>query len=168
MDLDIDKLGRKLRFRVAYEVGFACPDVEDLVQETLRRFLDASQGDKLHTPEAAGSFLNGICRNVISEYRRRLYRDAPLPDVAPEPPASGLADSERFELRQALDEAMRQLPARDRLVLQAFYLEEKTTAEVLELTGLTLENFRVVLCRAKERFRQIYLQSLQYRAVSRH
>ena len=45
--LEIEKLESKLRYRVAYEVGFACPDIDDLVQESLTRFLAAAQGDKL-------------------------------------------------------------------------------------------------------------------------
>jgi RNA polymerase sigma factor (sigma-70 family) len=167
-DLQIEKFGQKLRFRVCYEVGFACPDIDDLVQETLRRFLEATRADKLRSEEAAAAFANGICRNVISEYRRRLYRDAPMPEVIPEPSARSLPETEQFELRQALDEAMKQLSPRDRLVLRAFYLEEQSTEEILERTGLTLENLRVVLCRAKERFRQIYSRSVQYRAASNH
>lgn len=167
-DLDLGKLGRKLRFRVSQEVGFTCPDVDDLVQETLRRYLIASQEDKLRTPEAAAAFVNGICRNVISEYRRRLYRDGPLPEIVPEPPARGIPDGERFELRQAIDQAIQQLAPRDRLVLTAFYLEERSTDEILQLTGLTVENFRVVLCRAKERFGEIYRRSVQYRSASSH
>jgi RNA polymerase sigma-70 factor (ECF subfamily) len=168
VDLDIEKLSQKLRFRIAYEVGFACPDVSDLVQETLRRFLEASRSDRLRSPDAAAAFVNGICRNVISEYRRRLYRDEPMPEIMPEPVAKGLPESERFELRQAVEEAMKQLSQRDRDVLRAFYLEERTPEEILQVTGLTLENFRVVLCRAKERFRQIYLRRLQYPTASSH
>jgi len=167
-DLDLSKLRQKLRFRVGHEVGFACPDVEDLVQETLHRYLVASKDDKLRSPEATAPFVNGICRNVIFEYRRRLYRDGPVPEIMPEPPARGLPEGERFELRQAIEQAIQQLSPRDRLVLTAFYLEERSTEEILQLTGLTLENFRVVLCRAKERFCQIYRRSVQYRAASSH
>ena len=162
------KLRQKLRYRAAHEVGFACPDLDDIVQETLRRFLEASQSDKVRTPEVVGAFVNGVCRNVISEYRRRLLRDGPMPECMPEPPDRALPGSERFELRQAIDEAMQHLSERDRTILRYFYLEERTTEEILELTGLTIENFRVVLCRAKERFRQIYCRNVQYRAGSAH
>jgi RNA polymerase sigma-70 factor (ECF subfamily) len=165
---DLEKLTQKLYFRVGYEVGYACPDIQDLVQETIRRYLDAAQADRLRTPGAVFAFINGICRNVISEYRRRLHRDAPMPEVIPEPKARGLTAAEQFDLRQAVEEAMAQLSPRDRLVLRAFYIEEQPVEEILLRSGLTLENFRVVLCRAKERFRQIYRQSLQYRAASGH
>jgi RNA polymerase sigma-70 factor (ECF subfamily) len=167
-DLDLAKLRQKLRYRAAHEVSFACPDLDDIVQESLRRFLEASLSDKVRSLEVAGAFLNGICRNVISEYRRRLLRDGPMPECIAEPPDRALPGPERFELRQAIEEAMQHLSERDRTVLKYFYLEECATEEILERTGLTLENFRVVLCRAKERFREIYSRRLQYHAGSSH
>ena len=164
--LEIEKLGVRLRYKVRYQLGFACPDIDDVVQETLRRFLDASQADRMRTPGAAGAFLNGICRNVILEYRRRLFRDAPMPEVPPEPPPNRLPPTELFELRDAIAEGMKQLSARDQQVLRAFYLEERPVEEILELTGLSPANFRVVLCRAKEKFRQIYSGSMKSQAAS--
>ena len=156
---DLEKLRVRLRYRVARAVGFACPDVDDIVQETLKRLLESLEADRLHSPNALGAFLNGICKNVISEYRRRVFRDLPMPDVVPEPPPKSLPEPELFELRQAIAEGMRQLSARDRQVLQMFYLEEQPVERILALTGLTEPNLRVVLCRAKERFRRIYRDS---------
>src|SRR6202158_623317 len=98
---DLEALRPKLRFKVCYEVGFLCPDVDDIVQETLARFLVASQKEQVRNPEAAGAFLNGICRNVILEYRRRAYRDEPMPEVVPEPPGKALPKTELFELQEA-------------------------------------------------------------------
>jgi RNA polymerase sigma factor (sigma-70 family) len=166
--IDIGKLGLRLRYRVCREVGFACPDVDDLVQETLKRYLDAQRDHKMRTPEAVGAFINGICRNVINEYRRRLFRSSPLPDDPPEPPSRGIPPSDLLELRDALSDALNQLSERDRQVLRAFYLEERPVEEILRVTGLAAGNFRVVLCRAKERFRQIYLGSVKSRHASGH
>ena len=165
---EIEKLRPKLRFKVCYEVGFLCPDVDDIVQESIARFLVATQEEKVRNPEAAAAFLHGICRNVISEYRRRSQRDEPMPDVIPEPPGKALPESDLFEIRQAIARGMEQLPDRDRRILRAFYLEEKTKEEILKLMGLTDQNFRVVLCRAKERFRSIYIELTKHRAVLRH
>ena len=167
-DFGIEQLEPRLRYKVVYELGFACPDIDDIVQETLRRFFDAVQLGKVRTPQFAGAFLNGICRNVICEYRRRLFRDAPMPEIAPEPPPKGIAPADLFELRDAIAGAMRQLPQRDQQVLRAFYLEERAVEEILELTGLTLDNFRVVLCRAKEKFRRIYRGSVKFDGSSGH
>jgi RNA polymerase sigma factor (sigma-70 family) len=165
-DVDFQKLGLKLRYKVRYEAGFACPDIDDLVQESLKRYLEALQAGRVHTPEAAGAFLNGICRNVIAEYRRRLFRDAPMPETPPEPPPNRLPPSDVFELREAIADGLQQLSDRDRQVLRAFYLEERPVEEILESTGLTLANFRVVLCRAKEKFRQIYCGRVKSRSAS--
>jgi RNA polymerase sigma factor (sigma-70 family) len=165
---DIEKLRPKLRFKVCYEVGFLCPDVDDIVQESIARFLFASQEEKVRNPEAAGAFLHGICRNVISEYRRRSQRDEPMPEVVHEPPGKALPEADLFEIRQAIARGMEQLPDRDRRILRSFYLEEKTKEEILKQTGLTDQNFRVVLCRAKERFRSIYVELTKHRAALRH
>jgi RNA polymerase sigma-70 factor (ECF subfamily) len=165
---DLEKLRPRLRFKVSYDVGFACPDVEDIVQEALMRFMVAAQEDKIRDQAALGAFLNGICRNVVSEYRRRSLRDEPMPEVVPEPPGKSIPEAELFELRQAIATGLEQLSERDRRVLRAFYLEEKSKDEILEQTGMTDENFRVVLCRAKERFRAIYLEQTKHRGNSRH
>jgi RNA polymerase sigma-70 factor (ECF subfamily) len=167
-DEDIEKLRPKIRFKVGYEVGFYCADIDDIVQESLARFLVATRDEKIHNPEAAGAFLNGICRNVISEYRRRNMRDEPMPEVIPEPPGKRIAESDLFELREAISHGLEQLSERDRRVLRSFYLEEKPKEEILKQTGMSDENFRVVLCRAKERFRAIYVEQTKHRGASRH
>ncbi len=165
---DLEQLRARLRYKVRHEVGFYCPDVDDIVQETLARVLVATREEKINNPAAVGAFLNGVCRNVILEYRRRNMRDEPMPEVVPEPPSKGIAESELFELRQAIAQGLDQLSDRDRRVLRAFYLEEKPRGEILKETGLTEENFRVVLCRAKERFRAIYVEQTKHRTASRH
>jgi RNA polymerase sigma factor (sigma-70 family) len=167
-DEDLEKLRSRLRYKVRYEVGFYCPDVDDIVQETIARVLIATRDEKIQNPEAVGAFLNGVCRNVISEYRRRNMRDEPMPEVIPEPPAKGIGETDLFDLRQAIAQGLDQLSERDRRVLRAFYLEEKSRFEILKETGLTEENFRVVICRAKERFRAIYVEQMKHRRHSRH
>jgi RNA polymerase sigma-70 factor, ECF subfamily len=165
---ELEKLRARLRYKVSYDLGFACPDIDDVVQESLMRYLSATREEKVQNPAAAGAFLNGICRNVISEYRRRNLRDDPMPDVIPEPRDGQIPDSDLFELRQAIAHGLDQLSERDRTVLRAFYLEEKSKEEILKSTGMTDENFRVVLCRAKERFRAIYVERTKHRPPSRH
>ncbi len=78
MDLNeaaIDRLRLKLRYKVLYHVGHNCADVDDLVQETLVRFFRAEQRKIIRNTDELGAFLNGVCRNVILEYRRRIRRE---------------------------------------------------------------------------------------------
>ncbi len=70
-DSSIERLRLKLRYKVLYHVGHSCADVDDLVQETLVRFFRAEQRQTIRNTEELGAFLNGVCRNVILEYRRR-------------------------------------------------------------------------------------------------
>ena len=70
-DASLERLRLKLRYKVLYHVGHGCADVDDLVQESLARFIRAEQSQKIRNTEEFGAFLNGVCRNVILEYRRR-------------------------------------------------------------------------------------------------
>lgn len=65
-----ENLRRRLISKVRFHLGDFCSYVEDLVQETLTRFHRALQDNSLRRPESIGAFLNGICNNVILEYRR--------------------------------------------------------------------------------------------------
>jgi RNA polymerase sigma-70 factor, ECF subfamily len=165
---EYENLRARLRFKVGYEVGFACPDVEDIVQESLTRFMLSARNEKILNPAAAGAFINGICRNVILEYRRRTMREDPMPEVVREPESESIRDADHFELREAIALGLGQLSGRDAQVLRSFYLEEKSKEEILNESGMTDQNFRVVLCRAKERFRAIYLEHTKHRRVLRH
>lgn len=167
-DRELGELRSRIRFKVGYDVGFYCADIDDIVQETLMRFLAAARDGKIQNQDAVGAFVSGVCRNVISEYRRKSLRNEPMPEVMPEPPAPGLPDWEAFELREAIANGLGQLSERDRKVLRAFYLEDKSRADIMRQMGLTDENFRVVLFRAKERFRAIYSQRAKHRAASGH
>jgi DNA-directed RNA polymerase specialized sigma24 family protein len=79
-----------------------------------------------------------------------------------------LLEADALELRQAVAHGLDQLTDRDRKVLRAFYLEEKSRAEILKNMALTDENFRVILFRAKERFRAIYSEQAKHPAGSGH
>jgi RNA polymerase sigma-70 factor, ECF subfamily len=165
---EYESLRTRLRFKVCYDLGFACPDVDDVVQETLARFMAAAREGKILNPAAMGAFLNGICRNVISEYRRRTMREDPMPENLREPESAGIHEADRLELRQAIAHGLAQLSERDRRVLRGFYLEEKSKEAILSELGMSDENFRVVLCRAKERFRAIYLEQTKHPRALRH
>jgi RNA polymerase sigma-70 factor (ECF subfamily) len=163
---DLEALRPKLRFKVCYRVGFACPDIDDIVQETLTRFLASVHQGKLDSVESLGAYLNGICQNVILEYRRRWARDGSNGTEAREGADTATPATELFEMREAIALGMRELSDRDREILRAFYLEDRPKSEILASTGLTDENFRVVLCRAKERFRRIYTSAVKHKAAS--
>jgi RNA polymerase sigma-70 factor (ECF subfamily) len=155
------RLRLKLRYKVLYHVGHHCADVEDIVQESLARFLRASQRQAIRNTEEFGAFLNGVCRNVILEYRRKMRRepmldpDMPLPDPGVRPEADVL------EMRQAIDIGLAELADRDRAILRCLYLEGRDKEDICKDWGMSDAQFRVVLFRAKERFRRVYATELK-------
>jgi RNA polymerase sigma-70 factor (ECF subfamily) len=163
----LERLRLKLRYKVLYHVGHNCPDVDDIVQETLTRFLRAGQTQQIrNNSEEFGAFVNGVCRNVILEYRRRVRRE-PLAD--PEMPIRDTAvrpDADVFEMREAIDHGLAELAERDRMILRSLYLEGKEKEDICREWGMTDAQFRVVLFRAKERFRRAYPQDSAAKAAN--
>ncbi len=171
MDLNesaIERLRLKLRYKVLYHVGHNCADVDDLVQESLVRFLRAEQRQMIRNTEELGAFLNGVCRNVILEYRRRIKRepamdpDTPIPDLGVRP------DAEVLEMRDAIDSGLAELAERDRMILRCLYLEGRDKEDICKEWGMTDAQFRVVLFRAKERFRRVYGMEMKRSTAAEH
>jgi RNA polymerase sigma-70 factor (ECF subfamily) len=158
----------KLRYKVYYHLGSSCPDAEDVVQETMIRFLRALRDEKIQNPESTAAFLSGICNNVIQEYRRRQWKE-PLRDFDSSPPGCAKdRELETLELRQVIALIMSQLSQRDRGILCAFYLEEKCREEICRMMGLSDVQFRVALFRAKGRFRKSYHETMKQKAPREH
>lgn len=151
----------RLRYKVCYHLGSFCPDVDDVVQETLTRVVTALRDRKIHNPASIGAFLSGVCNNVILEYRRRLWRDGlPEPDP-PEHVAQAQPEAEALELRDLVASTLAGLSDRDAGILRAFYLEERDKDDICRSMDISDAQFRVALFRAKERFRKIYQQRLK-------
>jgi RNA polymerase sigma-70 factor (ECF subfamily) len=171
MDLtepSIDRLRLKLRYKVLYHVGHNCADVDDLVQESLARFFRAEQRNQIRNTEEFGAFLNGVCRNVILEYRRRIRREPTIDPDMPLPDAGVRPDAEILEMRDAIDHGLNELAERDRMILRALYLEGKEKEDICKEWGMSDAQFRVVLFRAKERFRRVYNTEMKRSTAGEH
>jgi RNA polymerase sigma-70 factor (ECF subfamily) len=165
----LERFRLKLRYKVSYHLGSSCPDVEDVVQETMVRFVQALRTDKMRSPESTAAFLSGICNNVIHEYKRRVRKDPVQDAVSPavlNRPSEPGADT--VELRQVIGLVMVQLAPKEREILRGFFLEGRERSEICRALGLTEVQFRVALFRAKEKFREIYRQSLKRNAANQH
>lgn len=171
MDIDevsLERLRLKLRYKVLYHMGHNCADVDDLVQETLARFIRAAQRKQIRNTEEFGAFLNGVCRNVILEYRRRVRRE-PTSDTDGVLPEKGVRpDAEILELRDAIDSGLAELSDRDRAILRALYLDGKEKEDICQEWNMTDAQFRVVLFRAKERFRRAWSGEMKQSESPQH
>jgi RNA polymerase sigma factor (sigma-70 family) len=165
----LERFRLKLRYKVLYHVGHNCADVDDLVQETLARFIRAGQRQQIRNTDESGAFLNGVCRNVILEYRRRVRRDPASDQNDGTIPEKGVRpDADTFELRDAIDNGLAELSDRDRAILRSLYLEGKEKDDICLDWNMTDAQFRVVLFRAKERFRRAWNGEVKQNAGSKH
>jgi RNA polymerase sigma factor (sigma-70 family) len=152
-DEALRSLRERLLFKVRYNLGFWSPDAEDIVQETITRLLHAANEGGIRNPQSWSAFAGATCNNVIHEHRRKFWRESGneelMSQATSEPAAAAI------EAKEAVARALPQLCLRDRDLLHAFYLEEKTPEQICAEMNLTPGNFRVALFRAKERFRRI-------------
>lgn len=138
--------------------------IEDVRQETFARFYVALREGKIVHPERLGSFVNSICNNVLLEHYRTAARHDSLDDddgqkEFPSPVLDPLAMFTAQETQQKVREVLDQLPERDRRLLREILLEERDKDEVCRDFGVDREYLRVLLYRAKQLFKSLYLKN---------
>ncbi len=138
--------------------------VEDVRQETFTRVIAILRRDGgVRQPERFGAFVNSICKNVLRENTRDVYRTQPLAaDHLETPDPAKVLDLERAliskETKEKVREILGEMKQRDRDLLRAIFLEEKDKNEVCQEFGVDREYLRVLLHRAKGRFRATFDQ----------
>lgn len=137
------------------------PDtVGELRQETFSRILVALRKEGgIREPSRLGAFVNSICTNVLYEYFRASKRSQPLEESHLESPDQ-VVDLEGMlvtkESIHSVREVLAALPDRDQQVLRAVFLEERDKDEVCRDFKIDREYLRVLVHRAKDRFRALY------------
>jgi RNA polymerase sigma-70 factor, ECF subfamily len=138
--------------------------VEDAIQETFLRVLRAvRQPGGIQSPGGFGSFVNSVCNNVLFELYRSHSRVAPLGDdtgaqiVDPRVGSeeSVVLDEERALVRKVLET----LPPKERQLLDWLFFEERDKDEICRTLGIDRNYLRVLLHRAKQRFKAEYARS---------
>ncbi|MGE5647626.1 MAG: RNA polymerase sigma factor [Acidobacteriota bacterium] len=136
------------------------PDlIFDVRQETLLRVLQTIRENGIQNPERLGAFVWAVSNNVLLEHFRaegRYRQNAPYDEPADDRVTldRDLVDSER---KRQVEEVLSGLPKKDRALLRMVFLEERDRNEICREMGVTAEYLRVVLHRAKARFREKYL-----------
>ncbi|HEY6769311.1 MAG TPA: sigma-70 family RNA polymerase sigma factor [Candidatus Sulfotelmatobacter sp.] len=146
----------KLRSRLR-----SAAEIEDVRQETFARVLLALRDNKLRQPERLGPYVNSMCNHVLSEGYRAAQRDGRVEEGDdrdfPDPRVDIFSDLSAKETKKKVRETLDELPERDRRLLRDVFLEEKDKDEVCREWDITRDNLRVLIFRAKERFKVKYL-----------
>jgi RNA polymerase sigma-70 factor (ECF subfamily) len=132
--------------------------IEDIRQETLFRVLKIVRNQGVAYPERFGGFVSAVCNNVLMEMVRADGRQDQLePDVEPPDEKIDLdAPLVNEQHRRKVEKVLNQLPEKDRQLLRMVFLEERDKREICRHFGVTEDYLRVLLHRAKGRFRALY------------
>ena len=131
--------------------------VDDLRQETFARVMRSLRSEGgIRQADRLGPFVNSVCNHVLLEYYRSGLKNVPLDANHLELPDKVL-NLESLAILQETQQAVRnlllQLPDRDQAILRAIFLDELSKDEVCKRFGVGRDYLRVLLHRAKEKFR---------------
>jgi len=141
--------------------------IEDVRQETFSRVFAALRGGKIRQPDRLGAFVNSMCNNVLLEQYRASSRDSSLEDEEqadlPALTVDVLGAIAAKQMAEKIREILEEMPERDRRLLQEVFLEERDKDEVCRDLGVDRDYLRVLLHRAKQSFKSLYLKNMAAR-----
>jgi RNA polymerase sigma-70 factor, ECF subfamily len=159
--LDVTRLVRDHHaalYRYAYRLTGKVQDAEDLVQQT---FLVAQQKlDQVRSPETVRAWLFTVLRNV---YLKACSKTNSAPLVGLEIDLSVLVQETRTEEidREALQQALGELPDEFRVVVLMFYFEEQSYKQIAEALDAPIGTVMSRLSRAKAHLRRRLTRSTE-------
>ncbi|HUP62828.1 MAG TPA: sigma-70 family RNA polymerase sigma factor [Thermoanaerobaculia bacterium] len=126
--------------------------IDDVRQEVFARVL--SKLHELEDGRKLGAYVSSVCNLVLMEwYRKNSRSSAELPAVTADP----AKDAETVLVSEEQDARVRRvlgrIPGRDAELLRAVFFDESAKEEVCRRFGVRRSYLRVLLHRAKERFR---------------
>ncbi len=141
--------------------------IEDIRQETFTRVFVALRSGKLRQPDRLGAFVNSMCNNVLLEHYRSSSRDSSLEDEEqkdfPAVTVDVLGAIAAKQMGEKIREILEEMSEKDRRLLREVFLEEKDKDEVCRDFGVDRDYLRVLLHRAKQSFKSLYLKNMEAR-----
>lgn len=162
---DILPLKNKL-YRLALRITLNPADAEDAVQETMMKVWNRrSQWEQIESIEA---FCLTVCRNLSLDKTRRMAADEQSLDTATHdtPDHSHHANPEQQAIEQDRLQLVRRiidsLPEKQRSVMQLRDFEGKSYKEIAAIMGISEEQVKINIFRARQAVKQQFLKSEDY------
>lgn len=140
--------------------------IEDVRQETFARVFSALRSGHMRQPDRLGAFVNSICNNVLLEHYRASSRDYSLDEGQQGFPTTDLDAIETIakkQIAEKVQEILKTMPERDRRLLREVFLAEREKDEVCSEFGVDRDYLRVLLNRARQLFKGLYLKNVAAR-----
>ncbi len=162
---DVLPLKNKL-YRLALRITLDHAEAEDVVQETMIKVWNRrEQWEQIESMEA---FCMTICRNIALDKNRRAGRDnesleqggyeAQTTDAAFDPEQQTVLNDRLKIVRQIVNS----LPEKQRSVMLLRETEGKSYKEIAAILGITEEQVKVNIFRARQTIKQRFIQTENY------
>jgi len=133
--------------------------IQDARQETLLRVLRYfHQGKTLDNPHSLPGFVHSVCHNVALEFLRSHTRHPQMPENGPDtvdPGCGPEAQAMTEERRKMVEQVLSEMPEKDRILIRRVCLDEEDKDKVCEEFQVDRDYLRVLLYRARIRFRAV-------------
>jgi len=134
------------------------PDAQDLAQDVFLRAYERL--DSLRKPNGFGKWLVGIARLRCREWQRQQWRRRARNAEPRAVPCAGPDPQNNGHIKQ-LRQTIARLPAKERLALHAFYLQQRSAEDARRIVGLSRSGFYRALNRAKKQLGQLLARKLE-------
>lgn len=155
---------KNVLFRLALRITLNREEAEDIVQDTLIRIWNKRDDwEELGSLEA---YSLTVCRNIsLDRVRRASYSDASIEEHGIDRADTASGPMERMELKdrvQTVKKIVDSLPEKQRSCMQLRDFEGKPYREIAEILGLTEEQVKVNIFRARRTVKQRYIEVDRY------
>ncbi|GAB3717286.1 RNA polymerase sigma factor [Spirosoma flavus] len=153
-------------FRVAQLFLRNREEAEDALQDVmLRLWSNRQQLETYQSLEAlAVQMTRNLCLDKLKAHsRQKMATDGDLPEVQAST-ATPYQQLEAADSNELIHRLMEDLPDQQRFILHLRDVEEYSFEEIEQLTGLSVNNIRVILSRARQRLRDSYTKANDYEA----
>ena len=153
-------------YRLALRITLNPAEAEDIVQETMIKVWNRrEQWDNIESIEA---FCLTVCRNISLDKMRKMENqnqslsegehDAPDQSYSSNPEEQAMQQDRMQLIRQLIN----QLPEKQRSVMQLRDFEGKSYKEIAKVMGISEEQVKVNIFRARQTIRQKYFETEKY------
>ncbi len=161
----VDRYGALLTIKLRSRLR-SKEEIEDVRQEVFLRVVkQLHQRGGLEKPESFGAFVHSVCNRVLLElFRSRRRHPTPaadeserpeIRDAAPHPDDLLISDERKARVRRVLET----MNPTDQLILRRVFFDEADRVAVCREFEVSQGHLRVLLHRAKARFRTAYSEA---------
>lgn len=155
---------KNILYRLALRITLSREEAEDVVQDTLIKVWN--RHDNWQDIASIEAFSLTVCRNLSLDRVKRAGNDnRPIGDGEAEAPDSGADPYERMMQRDRVEQIRRiidSLPEKQRSCMQLRDIEGKSYKEIAGVLGMTEEQVKVNIFRARQAVKQRYNEIDEY------